>query len=922
VLLRRRHRKNSLILSASATGIIVGLLVSVSTGLAVAVTSTNTAQADSSSSVTLTAVANDMNGGVDAPMPNLAVTVSQTQGLLSQAVEISWTGGLQSSSPSSGVGGSNYLQFAQCWGEDPENPGHPDRTTCQYGGFGDKAAATRDASAECKLGPEPEVGDTPWLPPVVDEHDYKYTSGVDADYAKPCQRGLAPVTAIPFASATGGVISRVMPDPTITGGSGQRFAYQEYSAPGSATITIQRSGSPLVDGGIFGLPVTAKVGDTSAQVVGVNLADTPFYTKYTTNEVPWAGTASDGKGATKFEIQTAVQAPWLGCGTVTVDVATNVASTPQPCWLVVIPRGASDSGASAITKSGLWWDSWKHNMAFKLDFKPTAQRCAIGGTEKQLSGSELVSGAISSWQPNLCTGAAKSTFVFSTGNEAAALTKASSTIPSPLALTSRALQASGVDPVQYAPISISGLAIAFAVDKYAVPGIVPGKTTPREYIAKNTSPFNSMNLTPRLVAKLLTNSYWLSLPAADRRHIGYVDGSHTGNNAPSLVADKDFLTKQTGDEWDYQYLASISLSDLLVPKGQSDEANRLWEYALSDQEGRDFLSGEADEWGMKVNPFYSTVTNTYSAALPLPTVTFPKADPITVADTLKDSTQGNDSINLLTYRPLTANFSTGAYNALRGDGQILGSWNPAKKAYDKSPRELMGTQKVLAVTTTEAAARYHNVTASLRNPAGQFVAPTMESMTAAAAAMVPTSANAAVRSFDFSSSAAKDASGAYPLTMPVYAALNPLQTDAALRSTYANFIRFAVKDGQIPGVGVGQLPAGYSSIPQTWVDQAMVSANAIEQGISPQSLVAGTTVIQSAPSGAVAPRVTTTTSEDVSAPNPNPTATGAPAGALVGRPTPDDPILGPVAAAVPAGLLSGFAAAAAVPMFARFRRRP
>jgi hypothetical protein len=316
------------------------------------------------------------------------------------------------------------------------------------------------------------------------------------------------------------------------------------------------------------------------------------------------------------------------------------------------------------------------------------------------------------------------------------------------------------------------------------------------------------------------------------------------------------------------------------------------------------------------------VTNTYSAALPLPTVTFPKADPITVADTLKDSTQGNDSINLLTYRPLTANFSTGAYNALRGDGQILGSWNPAKKAYDKSPRELMGTQKVLAVTTTEAAARYHNVTASLRNPAGQFVAPTMESMTAAAAAMVPTSANAAVRSFDFSSSAAKDASGAYPLTMPVYAALNPLQTDAALRSTYANFIRFAVKDGQIPGVGVGQLPAGYSSIPQTWVDQAMVSANAIEQGISPQSLVAGTTVIQSAPSGAVTPRVTTTTSEDVSAPNPNPTATGAPAGALVGRPTPDDPILGPIAAAVPAGLLSGFAAAAAVPMFARFRRRP
>jgi hypothetical protein len=919
VLLRRRHRKNPLILSASATGIIVGLLVSVSTGLAIAVTSTNTAQADSSSSVTLTAAANDMNGGVDAPMPNLAVTVSQTQGLLSQAVEVSWTGGVQSSPPSSGVGGSNYLQFAQCWGEDPANPGHPDRTTCQYGGFGDKAGATRDASAECKLA---EVnGDTVRLPPVVDVHDYAYTTGLDPDYAKPCQRGLAPVTAIPFTSVTGDVVAAVMPDTTVTGGTGPRIAYEEYSAPGSASKTIQRPGAALVDGGIFQLPVTAQVGGATAQVVGVNLADTPFYTKYTTNEVPWAGSASDGKGATKFEIQTAVQAPWLGCGSVTLDVVTNVASEPQLCWLVVIPRGAKDSGASASSKPGLWWDAWKHNIAFKLDFKPTAQRCAIGGTEKQLSGSELASGAVSSWQPSLCSGAAKSTFVFSTGNEAAALSKASGVAPSPLALTSRSLQTSGVDPIQYAPISVTGLAISFAVDKYAVPGIVAGKSTPPGYIAQNTSAFTSMNLTPRLIAKLLTNSYWLSLPAADRTHVSYVDGNTTGSNAPSLVADKDFLSKQVGDEWEYQYLASISLADLLVPKGQSDEANRLWEYALSDQEGRDFLSGKADEWGMTVNPFYSTIVNTHSSGLSLPAVTFPKADPITTADTLNDSTQGNDAINLLTYRPLTANFSMGAYNVLRGDGQILGSWNPAKKAYDKAARDLIGTQKVLAVTTTEAAARYHNVTASMRNPAGQFIAPTTESMSAAAAAMSPTSRNTAVLGFDFSSSAAKEATGAYPLTMPVYAALNPLQTDSSLRATYANFIRFAVKDGQIPGVGIGQLPAGYASIPQTWVDQAMVSANAIEQGISPQSLVAGTTVIQSAPSGAVTPRVTTTTSEDVSAPNPNPTATGAPAGALVGRPTPDDPILGPVAAAVPAGLLSGFAAAAAVPMFARLRRR-
>ena len=927
MLSHRRHRPHPLILSASATGIIVGLLVSVSTGLAVSLTTTNTAQADSSSSQTIRAVDYDMTRVNDpallgAPMPDLAVTVSQTQGLLSQAVEVSWTGGIQSVAPGSGTGGSNYLQIFQCWGEDPLNPGHPDRTTCQYGGFGDKAAATRSSAAECKLGPEPEFGDTPWLPPFVDEHDYSYTTGSHADYVKPCVRGLAPVTAIPFRSVTGDVVSAVMLDPTISGGTGPRIAYQEYSPPGSATTTIQQSGADSVEGGIFQLPVTANVGGENAQVVGVNLADTPFYTKYTTNEVPWAGTARDGKGATKFEIQTGVQAPWLGCGSVTVDTVTSVASAPQSCWLVVIPRGPSDSGASISSKPGLWWDAWQHNIAFKLDFNPTAQRCDIGGTEKQLSGSELVSGAVSSWQPSLCSSAAKSTFVFSTGNEAAALLKASGTLPSPLALTSRSLQGSSVDPVQYAPISVTGLAISFAVDKYAVPGGVPGKITPPEYITNNTSAFPSMNLTPRLVAKLLTNSYWLSLPAADRTHVGYIDGNNTGNNAPYLVADKDFLTKQTGDEWDYQYLASISLGDLLVPKGQSDEAYMLWEYALSDQEGRDFLAGKPDEWGMTVNPFYSTIANTYSPGLSLPSVTFPKADPITLADTFNDSSQGNNAINLLTYRPLTANFSTGAYNVLRGDGQLLGSWNPVKKVYDKTTRDLIGTQKVMAVTTTEAASRYRTPTASLRNPAGQFVAPTTESMTAAAIAMVPTSTNAAVRGFDFSSSSAKEAAGAYPLTMPVYAALNPLQTDASLRATYANFIRFAVKDGQVPGVGIGQLPAGYASIPQTWVDQAMISANAIEQGISPQSLLSGTTVISSAPNGVTAPRVATSTSEDVSATNPNPSASGAAAGALVGKPTPADPFLGPVATAVPAGLLSGFAAAGAVPLYSRFRRRP
>jgi hypothetical protein len=926
VLSRRRHRKNPLILSASATGIIVGLLVSVATGLAVSMSTTSSAQAADSSSVTIAAKDNDITRVSDpslagAPAPDLKITVSQTRGLLSQAIQVSWTGGMRSSSPGSGTGGADFLQIAQCWGEDLQHPGHPDPTTCQYGGFS-TLGAMRDGEVECPLGRVD--GRTVRLPPVLNAVDYQYTTGSDADYSQPCERGLSPVTSIPFRAATNaGTIASVFPDPSVSGGVGPRVRFGEYSSPGTALDgTVQRSLGDPVLGGALSLPVSANLGGTTQNVVGVNLARNQFFTKYTTNEVPWAGTGADGTGAVKFEVQTAVQTPALGCGSLVTDPVSG-GQVPQSCWLVVIPRGAGDSGSSQITHSGLWWDAWQHNIAFKLEFRPTAQRCAIGGSEKQLSGSPLVEGAISSWQPSLCLGASGGTFVVSTGNEAAAVTKASGTAPSPLALTVRSLKTAGKDPVQYAPVALSGLAISFAIDRNAVPNIYAGHTTPPDYIAKNTTAFTSMNLTPRLVAKLLTSSYWLSLPpGASMAHVGYVSDSDRGPNAQSLVKDPDFLSKQDSDEWYYQYLSSTSLADLLVPNGQSDEAFQLWQYAFSDQEGRDFLAGKPDEWGMKVNPYYATVDSTYSPALTLPTVTFPKADPITKANSLpEDLTQGNDSVNLLTYRPFTSDFASGAAYVLRGDGLILGTWNTVKKTYDKSVRLLVGRQQGLAVTTAEAAARYGNVTASLRNPAGKFVPPTSSSLTSAAAAMTASSGNAAVVGFDFASASAIGAADAYPMAMPVYAAVNPLQTDATLRAAYASFIRYAVQGGQIPGVNPGELPDGFAPIPTAWVDQAMVSANAIEQGISPQSLVVGTTVIASAPSGFVAPRAATSSSEDVNAPNPNPTATGDTAGPLVGKPTPADPALGPVSAAVPAGLLSGFAAAGAVPLYSRIRRR-
>jgi hypothetical protein len=332
-----------------------------------------------------------------------------------------------------------------------------------------------------------------------------------------------------------------------------------------------------------------------------------------------------------------------------------------------------------------------------------------------------------------------------------------------------------------------------------------------------------------------------------------------------------------------------------------------------------FLAGIKDPWGMIVNPWFSTdaTINPSGTGRTFPRNDFPAGDPVERAAT---SFEGR--IDLTTWRPYTSGFDEGASLTLRGDGLELGEWNPSSfpPKYGKAIRQLTGSQRVMAVTTSASAQTYQNVTVSLLNSAGQFVAPTEAGMAAAAAAMTPSAKNASVVEYNFDSAAATGAEGAYPLTMPVYAALNPLQTDAGLRAKYAAFIRYGVRAGQVPGTMTGQLPAGYAPIPQSWVDQAMASAMAIEQGISPLSIVIPSVTAGGQTSPTVA-RPAVPVPAAIAATDPNPQATGTAAGTLVGKATPADPALGPVAAAVPAGLLSGLGAAAAVPLYSRFRRR-
>jgi len=827
-------------LTGATTTLVVGAVLTIG-GVAIP-----TQSASAASDVTVTAAQQDPDVA-NAPFPALAVTVSQTQNLVAQGLQISWTGGKKSTVPSGQSGGENFLQIAQCWGDDPANPGQPDRTTCQYGAY-QTTGSTRDSNRS----------------------DSNVIADADKQYTVPRANGFTPAyTSIPFRGASG------LPEDVV-----------QNVKDGKKVEELGEDGKPI------------------------DVNSNKFLGQYTTNEVSWAGTGSDGTGSAKMELQTVVQSAGLGCGTPVAGADGSI--TGKSCWIVVIPRGTKDAGESGIIQSGLLWDNWKHKLAVKLDFRPVGVRCSIGAAERIISGSELAAEAVASWQPSLCNAKDGSVYTLLTGTEADALASANSDEAAPpLALTSSALVAEQPDSLAYAPIAVSGVAIAFAVDRE------PSADADKAETDKARLPFTSLKLNPRLVAKLLTNSYLDSLPyGASRTHVGYESAANPGKNARNITYDPEFLA--INPEWKNQALVSPALGDMLLPQGRSDGATALWTYVTSDAAASAFLEGEPDEYGMTVNPYSSTNAdfNKNKTGLVLPRDDFPKADPI------EQAADGPVApINLVTWRPYTNNYDASGNLVLAGNGQELGGWDPNSRPpkYAKPVRSLPGLQRVIGVTDTASAAKYQVFTAALLNPAGQYVTPSTDSLTAGAAAMTVSTRQSQVYGFDPRSTTAQAAATAYPLTLPVYAAARPGLEDARLRASYGAFIRYAVTTGQNPGTEPGQLPAGFAPIPAGWKAQALAAATVIEAAPKAVAPPASAPPAQAAPVAQGTASVVGTLDPPVAAVEP--TATGEAVLALAGSSTPDDAAADALRNAVPGSVLAGLLAALLVPLITRLRRK-
>jgi len=532
----------------------------------------------------------------------------------------------------------------------------------------------------------------------------------------------------------------------------------------------------------------------------------------TTNEVDLARTTGDGKGDEPFEVQTYQEAPGLGCGDLTA------ANAPRTCWLVVVPRGEKEvdgsdratvlaRGDHKLDTSPLSITNWTNRIVFPLAFQPVGHACALGSTEVPLLGVETSSEAVLRWQPALCANSGP-VFGLSQVPEAVAESRLTKAAPGMVLLNS------AVNPADvpsdrtyvYAPVAISGVTIAALVQA------APAASASSAEKDQAGTTITTVNLTPRVVAKMLTQSYRYNV-AGGAQYLTYADGKPYPNN---LTQDEDFLK----DNPLFRNQALGTTLDILLPLTGSVSNQLLWEWIAADQDATDFVAGLPDPSGMRVNPFYQ--------GLRLPQDQFPKIDPY--CEINGQAVQHAPPLCTFDVHPYALDYHEVARSVLRGDPLSRTNWDPQAQppAYKRVAPNLNGVRHELGVTDTASAARYGLVTARLRNASGAFVAPTAAALQAGAAGMRPSDVPGVKLTDPTTSDAA-----AYPLATVTYAVTAPGLLTQQLATTYANFLRFAVGTGQTPGTAPGTLPDGYAALPEAMKSQALAAATQVEARVGP-----------------------------------------------------------------------------------------
>ncbi|MCU1366468.1 MAG: hypothetical protein JWN39_2107 [Ilumatobacteraceae bacterium] len=750
---------------------------------------------------------------------SVKVTVNQTQHLTNQAVSVTWSGADQSIPAVQG----NFMQIMQCWGDDdgthPDNPGPPP-DQCEQGALlGQYGLAGAPGYSDTRL-----ISNSQW-------DNFDATVGYLDTRTKSVW--------MPFRSVDGTVVN-VPTDPTFIPGAGSS-----------------------------------------------NYWLNPFYNIVTTNEIGYGATDAGGDGAELVQVLNSLQSAGLGCGGRTQVINADTKQVPK-CWLVVVPRGTpsaenvgtpfeADAAHNGVYTSPLSSTSWQNRISIPLDFNSVDSSCPLAANTRRISGSEMALDAVANWQPTLCADTAVTPFAYAPISDATARQQLLSNVSgSPgMAVVSQPISSDLLDPQKplvYAPVSLAGLTIGFNVERS------PFFNASAEEVALAGIRIARINLTPRLVAKMLTQSYRqainiIQVPAAPR----------LTNNATHLTVDPDFL--QFNPEFAQLGVGdSRTASSLQLPQGNSDAAQQVWNWILADPEAKAWLDGEPDQWGMTVNPVYSTNPainpSGVSSADPVPS-SFPKADSYCfqrapIGDIVPPTVCGTDWVP---YRQSMEAAAQVARTASDG-AKISENSSPLSSSdvWKANPPQPRGSRDMFALTNTPSAARFGLQTASLSQAgddgaARSFIHPDDASLTLGVSAMAPGTEPTMLEP-----APSNGVPGAYPLTTLTYGIVSPLSLDAPARADYAAFIDYAAGNGQVHGDNYGQLPRGYVPLPDALKAQATAAAESVRTMTAPTPVdtSSSTTTPSTTTTSTTAPTTTVAeTSPTNAASDPSPVVTGS-----------------------------------------------
>ncbi|MFF0472427.1 hypothetical protein [Streptomyces sp. NPDC004284] len=583
---------------------------------------------------------------------------------------------------------------------------------------------------------------------------------------------------------------------TSGGNFGTHIARREL-VPGTDPLEKEYA-EPIPDPDVPGqltspfVPFTPVSGPPTKKVT-----DWTYFSSGDTNEQFFVATQPDGTGETAFDLQTTREAPHLGCGD---PIGTGAQARGRGCWLVVVPRGSHEPDGTTGNNhrpntSPFSTTNWDRRIVFPLDFLPVREPCPTDKAERRMTGSELVTDAVTSWQSALCADGT-SRFTFTQRGEDLArsgLLNPTSTSPG-LAFTVRPVEGTGF---VHAPVAVDGLTVGFFWEAGGI-GLV-----------------EDLRLSPRLLAKLLTASY-----PYDVRYLTDTAPvpDHLKGNPESIVRDPEFL--ELNPEFQRSPQApQVYPGGILLAADRSDSARIVWDYLRSDKEARDFLEGKKDPWGMRVNPYFKELGLAANGA-----DEFMKADPTETELVSNDKTI---RYGMIDRSPYALDMHDAARWVRRGtnNAKDQAQYDPVTNGPKLVGRDvLIGQRHAYGITDTASASRYQLQIAALRNADGAYVRPTTTSLLKAVE-QFEDSAVPGVLAPD----PARARNGAYPLTTVTYA-VSSTALPADARRDYARVLRYAAGPGQRQGTAPGELPFGYAPLPAKLKAQAAAAADRLEHG--------------------------------------------------------------------------------------------